>query len=183
MLCMQTTALPDVLLLQPFVMKDARGYFFESFNQRAFAQATGLHDMVFVQDNHSQSRRGVLRGLHYQTQPAQGKLVRVTRGAIFDVVVDLRRSSAYFGRWYGTVLSARNRHQLWVPAGFAHGFVTTSAVAEVQYKTTAYWQPEHEHCLLWSDPALGINWPLPARPIVSERDARGVPLAHAVCFT
>ena len=150
------TALPEVLILEPKVFGDARGFFFESFNQRDFAQATGL-DVQFVQDNHSRSAKGVLRGLHYQIQHPQGKLVRVTQGEVFDVAVDLRRSSPNFGRWVGVVLSGENHRQLWVPPGFAHGFVVTSDTAECLYKTTDYWYPEHERSLLWNDPMVACN--------------------------
>jgi dTDP-4-dehydrorhamnose 3,5-epimerase len=154
-----TTPLDGVLLLEPKVFGDERGFFFESFNQRDFDQATGL-SVQFVQDNHSKSSQGVLRGLHYQIQHPQGKLVRVTAGEVFDVVVDLRGSSATFGRSYGITLSADNKKQLWIPPGFAHGFLVTSESAEFLYKTTDYWHPEFERSLLWSDPALGIEWPL-----------------------
>jgi len=150
------TALPEVLILEPKVFGDARGFFFESFNQRDFAQATGL-DVQFVQDNHSRSVKGVLRGLHYQIQHPQGKLVRVTQGEVFDVVVDLRRNSPNFGKWDGVLLSADNKRQLWVPPGFAHGFVVTSDTAEFLYKTTDYWYPEFERSLLWNDPAVGVR--------------------------
>lgn len=154
-----TTPLDGVLLLEPKVFGDERGFFFESFNQRDFDQATGL-SVQFVQDNHSKSSQGVLRGLHYQIQHPQGKLVRVTAGEVFDVVVDLRGSSATFGRSYGITLSADNKKQLWIPPGFAHGFLVTSESAEFLYKTTDYWYPAFERSLLWSDPALGIEWPL-----------------------
>jgi dTDP-4-dehydrorhamnose 3,5-epimerase len=154
-----TTPLDGVLLLEPKVFGDERGFFFESFNQRDFDQATGL-SVQFVQDNHSKSSQGVLRGLHYQIQHPQGKLVRVTAGEVFDVVVDLRGSSATFGRSYGITLSADNKKQLWIPPGFAHGFLVTSESAEFLYKTTDYWYPEFERSLLWNDPALGIEWPL-----------------------
>ena len=175
------TALPGVLLLEPKVFGDARGFFFESFNARDFAQCTGL-DVQFVQDNHSKSARGVLRGLHYQIQHPQGKLVRVTQGEVFDVAVDLRRSSPQFGRWVGTLLSADNHRQLWVPPGFAHGFVVTSDSAEFLYKTTDYWYPEHERCLLWNDPALGVQWPLQTSPQLAAKDAAGKLLAQAEVF-
>jgi dTDP-4-dehydrorhamnose 3,5-epimerase len=154
-----TTPFDGVLLLEPKVFGDERGFFFESFNQRDFDQATGL-SVQFVQDNHSKSSQGVLRGLHYQIQHPQGKLVRVTAGEVFDVVVDLRGSSATFGRSYGITLSADNKKQLWIPPGFAHGFLVTSESAEFLYKTTDYWYPEFERSLLWNDPALGIEWPL-----------------------
>ncbi|MFZ3082837.1 dTDP-4-dehydrorhamnose 3,5-epimerase [Rhodoferax ferrireducens] len=175
------TALPEVLILEPRVFGDARGFFFESFNQRDFAQATGL-DVEFVQDNHSRSVKGVLRGLHYQIQHPQGKLVRVTQGEVFDVVVDLRRNSPNFGKWDGVLLSADNKRQLWVPPGFAHGFVVTSDTAEFLYKTTDYWYPEHERSLLWNDPAVGVRWPLTAEPQLAAKDAAAKTLAEAEVF-
>jgi dTDP-4-dehydrorhamnose 3,5-epimerase len=175
------TALPEVLILEPRVFGDARGFFFESFNQRDFAQATGL-DVEFVQDNHSRSVKGVLRGLHYQIQHPQGKLVRVTQGEVFDVVVDLRRDSPNFGKWDGVLLSADNKRQLWVPPGFAHGFVVTSDTAEFLYKTTDYWYPEHERSLLWNDPAVGVRWPLAAEPKLAAKDAAAKTLAEAEVF-
>jgi len=175
------TRLPEVLLIEPKVFGDVRGFFFESFNQRAFAQATGL-DVNFVQDNHSRSARGVLRGLHYQIQQPQGKLVRVVRGAVFDVAVDLRRSSPNFGRWVGADLSEDNHRQLWVPPGFAHGFVVTSDSADFLYKTTDYYAPEHERCIAWNDPAIGIEWPLQAEPQLSAKDRAGWALAQAEVF-
>ena len=175
------TAIPEVLVLEPQVFGDDRGFFFESFNARRFKELTGL-DVQFVQDNHSKSAKNVLRGLHYQIRQPQGKLVRVTAGAIFDVVVDMRRASPFFGRWVGEVLSAENRRQMWVPPGFAHGFVVTSDGAECLYKTTDYWAPEHERSLLWNDPALAIDWPISGAPIVSARDSGGTPLAHADLF-
>ena len=176
-----TTALPEVLILVPKVFGDDRGFFFESFNQRDFQKITQL-PLHFVQDNHSQSNHGVLRGLHYQVQHPQGKLVRVTRGAVFDVAVDLRRSSAHFGKWVGVELSASNQHQLWVPPGFAHGFLVIGEVAEVQYKTTDYWYPEHERSLLWCDPSIGIEWPLNTSPILAAKDAQASVLAQAQVF-
>lgn len=175
------TALPEVLILEPKVFGDARGFFFESFNQRDFAEVTGL-DVQFVQDNHSRSVKGVLRGLHYQIQHPQGKLVRVTQGEVFDVTVDLRRSSPNFGKWVGVVLSADNHRQLWVPPGFAHGFVVTSDSAEFLYKTTDYWYPEFERSLLWNDPAVGVDWPMQAQPQLAAKDAAGKPLAEAQAF-
>lgn len=175
------TALPEVLILEPRVFGDARGFFFESFNQRDFAQATGL-DVEFVQDNHSRSVKGVLRGLHYQIQHPQGKLVRVTQGEVFDVVVDLRRHSPNFGKWDGVLLSADNKRQLWVPPGFAHGFLVTSGTAEFLYKTTDYWYPEFERGLLWNDPAVGVNWPLQAEPQLAAKDAAAKTLAEAEVF-
>ncbi len=175
------TAIPDVLVLEPKVFGDARGFFFESFNARDFTRATGLQT-EFVQDNHSKSARGVLRGLHYQIQHPQGKLVRVVEGEVFDVAVDLRRSSPSFGRWVGERLSADNHKQLWVPAGFAHGFVVLSESAQFLYKTTDYWYPEHERSLLWNDPAIGIDWPLQGQPLLAPKDAAAVPLREASCF-
>lgn len=171
------TGLPDVKLIEPNVFGDDRGFFMESWNARAFA-AAGI-PATFVQDNHSRSRRGVLRGLHYQIDRAQGKLVRCVVGEVFDVVVDLRRSSTSFGRAVGLTLSAGNRRMLWVPPGFAHGFVAVSEVAEFLYKTTDYWYPEHERTLLWNDPVLGIDWPLADAPILTGKDAAGSPLAAA----
>jgi dTDP-4-dehydrorhamnose 3,5-epimerase len=175
------TTLAGVMLIEPRLFGDDRGFFYESYNRRVFAECTGL-DPDFVQDNHSRSARNVLRGLHYQIQQAQGKLVRATAGEIYDVVVDIRKSSPTFGQWAAHTLSAANRHMLWVPEGFAHGFVVTSEVAEVQYKTTTYWAPEHERCILWNDPALGIEWPLSAAPMLSSKDAQGKPLADAEVF-
>lgn len=175
------TAMPEVLVLEPRVFGDARGFFYENFNARTFEQLTGQR-VQFVQDNHSKSARGVLRGLHYQIRHPQGKLVRASVGAIFDVVVDMRRSSPFFGRWIGVELSADNRHQLWVPPGFAHGFVVTSDVAEVQYKTTDYWMPEHERTVLWNDPALAIDWPLDGAPFLSNKDSQGELLLEAETF-
>jgi len=174
------TALPDVLLITPRVYGDERGFFFESWNRRAFA-AAGM-DLEFVQDNHSRSSRGVLRGLHYQIEHAQGKLVRVTEGEVFDVAVDLRRSQPTFGRSVGCVLSAANRRMLWIPPGFAHGFVVLSEFAEFLYKATDYWHPEHERTLLWSDPALGIDWPLSGPPTLAVKDAAGRLLVDAEVY-
>ena len=173
------TEIPDVLILEPKVFGDARGFFFESFNARDFAQATDLN-VDFVQDNHSKSARGVLRGLHYQIQHPQGKLVRVVQGEVFDVAVDLRKSSATFGRWVGVHLSADNHRQLWVPPGFAHGFVVTSESAEFLYKTTDYYAPEHERCIVWNDPTLAIDWPLQGvAPLLSQKDLQGAAFANA----
>jgi dTDP-4-dehydrorhamnose 3,5-epimerase len=166
------TAIPDVLLLEPKVFSDERGYFFESFNARDFREATGLQ-ADFVQDNHSMSVQGVLRGLHYQIQHPQGKLMRAVQGSVFDVAIDLRRSSATFGRWTGALLSAENRRQLWIPPGFAHGFLTLSDTAEVLYKITDYWYPEHERTLLWKDPTLGIEWPIEGEPCLAAKDVEG----------
>ena len=174
------TAIPDVLMIEPKVFGDSRGFFFESWNARAFA-AAGI-DASFVQDNHSRSHRGVLRGLHYQIEHAQGKLVRVIEGEVFDVAVDLRRSSATFGRHIGVALSAANRRMLFIPPGFAHGFLVVSDTAEFLYKTTDYWYPEHERTLLWNDAALGIDWPQGVVPALAAKDAAGVPLASADCY-
>jgi dTDP-4-dehydrorhamnose 3,5-epimerase len=176
------TAIPEVLILEPKVFGDDRGFFFESFNARAFEQATGLK-REFVQDNHSKSAKNVLRGLHYQIQNPQGKLVRVVQGEVFDVAVDLRKSSKTFGQWVGHILSAENKKQLWVPEGFAHGFLVLSQTAEFLYKTTDYYSPEHERSLLWNDPVLGIDWPLDGPPILAAKDAAAKPLAKAECFT
>ena len=178
------TDLPDVLMLQPKVLGDARGFFVESFNAREFANATGL-EVEFVQDNHTMSSQGVLRGLHYQIQHAQGKLVRVVRGEVFDVAVDLRKSSAIFGRWTGRILSEKNALQIWIPPGFAHGFLSLSESAEFLYKTTDYWYPEHERSLLWNDPDLGIKWPLPAgfqEPTMAAKDMAAMKLSMAETF-
>lgn len=174
-------AISDVLLLEPKVFGDERGFFFESFNRRAFAQATGL-DVEFVQDNHSRSRRGVLRGLHYQVRQAQGKLVRVVAGEIYDVAVDLRRSSPTYRRWVGCVLSAEAKNMMWVPPGFAHGFLVLSEYADFLYKTTDYYAPEHERTLLWNDPDLGIEWPAGVTPALNDRDSKGTPLAAAETY-
>lgn len=174
------TALPDVLLIEPKVFGDARGFFYESWNRRALADA-GL-DVEFVQDNHSRSSRGVLRGLHYQIVHPQGKLVRATQGEVFDVAVDLRRGSATFGAHVAVVLSAENKRMVWIPPGFAHGFLVVSEVAEFLYKTTDYWRPEHERALLWNDPALAIDWPLSGPPILAARDAAAPPLAGAETY-
>ncbi len=174
------TAIPDVLVLEPKVFGDARGFFYESYNQRVFEQATGLNPQ-FVQDNHSRSAQGVLRGLHYQIRQPQGKLVRVVQGSVFDVAVDLRRSSPSFGRWVGEILSAENKRMMWVPPGFAHGFVVTSDDAEFLYKTTDYYAPEHERCLCWDDPTLGIVWPV-LQPQLSAKDAQGAVLEMAEVF-
>jgi dTDP-4-dehydrorhamnose 3,5-epimerase len=175
------SAIPGVLVLEPQIHVDARGTFFESFNERRFQEATGLRPH-FVQDNHSTSLRNVVRGLHYQVGSPQGKLVRVVAGSVFDVVVDLRRGSSSFGRWAGLELSAENRRQVWIPPGFAHGFVVTSERAECVYKTTEYWAPAQERTLLWNDPALGIAWPLAGAPVLSAKDLAGVPLAQAEVF-
>ena len=176
-----STELPGVIILEPRVFGDQRGFFFESFNARDFADATGLQ-CAFVQDNHSRSAKGVLRGLHYQVQQTQGKLVRVTAGEVYDVAVDLRRSSPTFGRWVGVHLSAENNRQLWVPEGFAHGFVVLSEFAEFLYKTTDYYAPEHERCIRWDDPTLAINWPLEGSPQLSAKDQAGVSFVEAQVF-
>lgn len=176
------TAIPEVLILEPQVFGDARGFFMESYNERAFGQATALQPR-FVQDNHSRSARGVLRGLHYQIRSPQGKLTRVVRGSVFDVAVDLRRSSPTFGRWVGVELSESNHRQLWVPPGFAHGFMVTSESADFLYKTTDYYAPEHERCIAWNDPAIGIEWPLAAPPVLSGKDQQGQSLAQAEVYT
>ena len=175
-----TTPIEGVLILEPKVFGDARGFFFESFNARDFAQATGLV-RNFVQDNHSKSSQGVLRGLHFQVQHPQGKLVRVTQGSVFDVAVDIRRDSKTFGQWFGLELSADNKRQVWVPEGLAHGFLVTSESAEFLYKTTDYYHPEHERSLLWNDPAIGIDWPLhllSAPPLLAAKDAAAALLAN-----
>jgi dTDP-4-dehydrorhamnose 3,5-epimerase len=176
------TAIADVLIIEPKVFGDARGFFFESFNQQAFKTATGL-DVNFVQDNHSRSAQGVLRGLHYQIEQAQGKLVRVVRGAVFDVAVDLRKSSASFGKWVGAELSEQNQRQMWVPPGFAHGFLTLSESADFLYKTTDYYAPQFERCVAWNDPAIAIEWPLQGlTPQLSGKDQAGTPLKLAPVF-
>ena len=175
------TDLPGVLLLEPRVFGDARGFFFEAYNRRAFHKATGV-DAEFVQDNHSRSAKNVLRGLHYQVRQAQGKLVRVTAGEVWDVAVDLRRSSPRFGEWVGFTLSAESKRMAWIPPGFAHGFLVVSDSADVLYKATDYYAPEHERTLLWSDPALGIKWPPAGSPVLTDKDRRGTPLAAAEVF-
>lgn len=177
------TAIPEIKILEPKVFGDARGFFYESFNERAFKDATGA-DVTFVQDNHSKSVRGVLRGLHYQIQQAQGKLVRTVLGEVFDVVVDLRRSSPTFGKHVAVRLSAENKRMLWVPVGFAHGFIVTSPEAEFLYKTTDYYAPQHDRSLRWDDPALGIVWPLDetGAPQLKAADAKAPVLANAECF-
>jgi dTDP-4-dehydrorhamnose 3,5-epimerase len=176
------TAIPEVLIIEPQVFGDTRGFFFESYNARKFTEATGLSPQ-FVQDNHSRSAQNVLRGLHYQMRQVQDKLVRVVAGAVFDVAVDVRRSSPTFGQWVGVELSAENKHMLWVPGGFAHGFVVLSDYAEFLYKTTDYWAPEHERCIIWNDPDLNIAWPLSdAQPLVSGKDAQGVLFRNAEVY-
>jgi dTDP-4-dehydrorhamnose 3,5-epimerase len=167
------TAIPDVLIIEPQVFSDDRGWFFESFNEDDFSKVVDKK-ISFVQDNHSLSKKGVLRGLHYQTQQTQGKLVRVVSGAVFDVAVDLRQSSATFGEWVGIELSAENKKQLWIPEGFAHGFLVISDEAEFLYKTTDYWHPDSEQCIIWNDPSLNIRWPIPFKKVtVSEKDSLG----------
>ncbi len=175
------TEIPDILLLEPRVFEDARGFFFESFNARVFAEKTGIATS-FVQDNHSQSVQNVVRGLHYQIQQPQGKLMRVVVGEVFDIAVDLRRSSPTFGQWVGHILSQENRLQLWIPPGFAHGFATLSTVADVLYKITDYHAPQHERCLAWNDPDLDIRWPLPGEPILSAKDQAGTRLGDCEVF-
>lgn len=176
-----TTTLPGVLIFEPAIFSDARGHFFESFNAKTFEELTGLQ-ANFVQDNSSYSSKGVLRGLHYQIQHAQGKLVRVTAGEVLDVVVDIRRHSASFGRWLSVRLSSENNRQLWVPPGFAHGFITLSESAQFQYKTTDYWMREHERSILWNDPAIGIDWECDSAPVISDKDQQASLLADAEVF-
>ena len=175
------TAIPEVLLIEPKVFGDARGFFCESFNQKAFNDATGL-DVNFVQDNHSRSAKGVLRGLHYQIQQPQGKLVSVVSGAVFTVAVDIRRSSATFGKWVGIELTEDNHKQLWVPPGFAHGFLVLSESADFLYKTTNYYAPQYERCISWNDPVIGIQWPLTTEPSLSAKDQQGFALGDAETF-
>jgi dTDP-4-dehydrorhamnose 3,5-epimerase len=175
------TAIPDVLVIEPKVFGDDRGFFYESYNERVFADATGLR-VRFVQDNHSRSAKNVLRGLHYQIRQPQGKLVRVTAGEIFDVAVDIRRGSPTFGKWAGVQLSAQNHRMCWLPAGFAHGFLVVSDYAEVQYKATDYYAPEHERCIAWNDRDLGIAWPLKGDPILSQKDRAGQRMKEAEVF-
>lgn len=176
------TGIAGLLVLEPKVFGDARGFFMESFNARTFAEVTGLKDVDFVQDNHSRSGRGVLRGLHYQVRQPQGKLVRVSQGRVFDVAVDLRRSSPTFGRWHGVELSGENHRQFWVPAGFAHGFYVLSESADFLYKTTDYYAPEHERSLAWNDPTVGVQWPLDGEPLLSAKDLAGKPLGECEVF-
>ena len=172
------TAIPDALILEPKVFGDDRGFFYESYNQQTFQAATGL-DVTFVQDNHSKSARNVLRGLHYQVEQPQGKLVRVVQGEVFDVAVDIRKGSKTFGLWVGQILSAENKKQLWVPPGLAHGFVVLSDTAEFLYKTTDYYAPAHERCIAWNDPDLAINWQMQGEPLLSAKDAAGVAFRDA----
>jgi dTDP-4-dehydrorhamnose 3,5-epimerase len=174
-------SIPDVVLIEPKVFGDDRGFFFESFNQAQFETAIG-RKVNFVQDNHSRSAQNVLRGLHYQIRQPQGKLVRVVAGEVFDVAVDIRKSSPTFGKWGGEILSAENKKQMWVPEGFAHGFVVLSDAAEFLYKTTDYWAPEHERCIVWNDASLAINWPIQGEPVLSGKDAQGATLKTAEVF-
>ncbi len=175
------TKLPEVCIIEPQVFGDSRGFFYESFNARKFAELTGVQ-AEFVQDNHSKSGKNILRGLHYQIRQAQGKLVRVVSGEVFDVAVDIRKSSPNFGQWVGVNLSAENSRQLWVPPGFAHGFVVLSEQAEFLYKTTDYWAPEYERCLAWNDPEIGIDWPISEAPLLSAKDQLGKSLSEAEVF-
>jgi len=175
------TNIPDVLIIEPKVFGDDRGFFFESFNKKAFEEATGI-TKEFVQDNHSKSTKGVLRGLHYQIKQPQGKLVRVCQGEVIDIIVDIRKSSATFGQWVGIKLSAENKRQLWVPEGFAHGFVVLSDSAEFLYKTTDYYAPEFERCIRWDDTDLSIDWQFAGKPLVSDKDAKGVSFKDADLF-
>ncbi|RJX30676.1 MAG: dTDP-4-dehydrorhamnose 3,5-epimerase [Oxalobacter sp.] len=174
-------AIPDVFLIEPTVFGDNRGFFFESFNQAQFEAAIG-RKVYFVQDNHSRSAKNVLRGLHYQIQQPQGKLVRVAEGVVFDVAVDIRKSSPTFGQWVGEILSAENKKQIWIPEGFAHGFIVLSDAAEFLYKTTDYWAPQHERCIAWNDPDLKIDWRTQEAPVLSAKDAQGMLLNQAECF-
>jgi dTDP-4-dehydrorhamnose 3,5-epimerase len=177
----QPTAIPDVLIIEPQVFGDERGFFYESFNARRFKELTGVAT-PFVQDNHSKSAQHVLRGLHYQIRQPQGKLVRVVAGEVFDVAVDIRKHSPTFGQWVGVTLSGENKRQLWIPEGFAHGFVVTSESAEFLYKTTDYWAPEHERTILWNDPDIGIEWPIASEPRLSAKDQAGIMLKFAEVF-
>ena len=176
------TAIPDVLLIEPRIFGDERGFFFESHNDRTFTESTGLRSR-FVQDNHSRSAQNVLRGMHYQIQRPQGKLVRVTNGKVFDVAVDLRRSSPTYGKWTGTLLSGENKLMIWIPEGFAHGFLVLSEFAEFLYKTTDYYSPAHERCIVWNDPDINIQWPLQSPPLISQKDRQGDFLRNAEVFT
>lgn len=171
------THIPDLLIIEPTVFNDERGFFYESFNAREFAALSGI-DVEFVQDNHTRSKKSVLRGLHYQVKQPQGKLVRVVSGEVWDVAVDIRRDSATFGQWSAVNLSAENRRQVWIPPGFAHGFLVLSDVAEVLYKTTDYWAPEHERCIRWDDETLAIDWPLEGEPVLSTKDSTGMTLTQ-----
>jgi len=175
------TKIPDVLILEPDVFGDSRGFFFESYNEKEFREMTRL-PVTFVQDNHSRSNKHVLRGLHYQIRQPQGKLVRVISGEVFDVAADIRRSSPTFGKWVGEYLTAENKKQMWVPSGFAHGFLVLSGVAECLYKTTDYYDPEHERCISWNDPVLNVQWPITVNPLVSEKDEKGILFQDAEVF-
>jgi dTDP-4-dehydrorhamnose 3,5-epimerase len=175
------TAIPEVLIIEPKVFGDERGFFFESYNERQWEEKTGLRTR-FVQDNHSRSAKGVLRGLHYQIRQPQGKLVRCVVGEVFDVAVDLRRSSPTFGKWSGALLSAENKRQMWVPEGFAHGFLVLSDAAEFLYKTTDYYAPENERGIVWNDPELGIDWPIEGEPVLSKKDAEAAPFKDAIYY-
>jgi len=175
------TKIPDVLIIEPNVFGDSRGFFFESYNEKEFREMTRL-PVTFVQDNHSRSNKHVLRGLHYQIRQPQGKLVRVISGEVFDVAADIRRSSPTFGKWVGEYLTAENKKQMWVPSGFAHGFLVLSGVAEFLYKTTDYYAPEHERCISWNDPVLNVQWPITVNPLVSEKDEKGILFQDAEVF-
>ena len=175
------TRIPDVLMIEPKVFGDSRGFFFESFNTKNFASATGL-SVSFIQDNYSRSAKGVLRGLHYQVEQTQGKLVQVSQGAVFDVAVDIRKSSPTFGQWVGCELSDANHRQLWIPPGFAHGFMVLSESADFLYKTTDYYAPQHERCIAWNDPSIGIVWPSDLNPLLSAKDQQGISLVAAEVF-
>ncbi len=176
-----STAIPEVLILKPKVFEDTRGYLYESYSDRNFVAATGLN-LNFVQDNHSNSKQGVLRGLHYQVQQAQGKLVRVTQGAVFDVAVDIRKSSSTFGKWVGCELNDTNQLQMWIPSGFAHGFLVLSETVNYLYKTTNYYAPAYERCIVWNDSTIGINWPEGITPLLSAKDQQGIALTEAEVF-
>ena len=176
-----TTAIPDVIIIEPKVFGDSRGFFYESYHQKAFLENTGV-TVNFVQDNHSRSQQNVLRGLHYQVKQPQGKLVRTVVGSIYDVAVDIRKQSPTFGKWISCILSAENKKQLWVPVGFAHGFLVLSEVAEVLYKTTDYYAPNHERSIIWNDPDLAIDWPISEEPIISAKDKQGVKFKDAEVF-
>jgi len=176
------TEIPDVIIMEPRVFEDDRGFFFESYNEKNFTDKAGITPH-FVQDNHSRSSKNVLRGLHYQIQQPQGKLMRAVAGEVFDVAVDLRKSSPTFGQWVGTTLSAQNKRQLWIPVGFAHGFLVLSETAEILYKTTDFYAPQHERCILWNDPDLAIAWPLKGEPILSAKDSAGKPFQEAEVFS
>lgn len=176
------TEIPEVLIFEPKVFGDDRGFFLESYNAQKFAQATGLSDVTFVQDNHSRSGKNVLRGLHYQIEQPQGKLVRVASGEVYDVAVDIRKNSPTFGRWVGAYLSGENKRQMWVPTGFAHGFLVLSDFADFLYKTTDFYAPQHECCIKWDDPTIAISWPLNGQPILSNKDILGKHLQDASTF-